>query len=89
MPVDVDGSAVVCGNHELDRCVVGDGDEPCVMQHEPVGATAREWFAFEVSVDVVFCLNTALRVRAVRTKRRYLVDGVADRVESWLRVSLC
>ena len=53
MPVNVDCSTVVGGNHKRDRRIVGDGNEPCVMQHEKIGTATRERFALKIAVDVV------------------------------------
>jgi hypothetical protein len=62
---DVDGPAIICGNHELDGVVLRDVDEPCVVHHEIVPTTVLEWFAVEVAVDVVFNFATAGRVDVI------------------------
>jgi hypothetical protein len=59
---NVDGSAIICGNHELDGVVFRDVDEPCVVNHEVIPATVLEWFAVEVAVDVVFDFTAARQV---------------------------
>jgi hypothetical protein len=77
---DVDGSAVICGNHELNRVMLRDVDEPCVVDHEEVVAAVLEWFTVEVAVDVVFDFTAARQVNVIRPDGWYLVDCVADSV---------
>lgn len=57
------------------------------MHHEPVIPAVSERFTLEVTVDVVLQLGPAGGVHGVGACRVDLVDRVADRVQSWLRIS--
>ena len=59
---DLDCATVVGCDHKLDCVVCRDRDEACVVNHKHIDRAVAEWFAVEVSIDVVLCLAVTDRV---------------------------
>ena len=51
---DVDLTTIIRSQPKLNRVVFRDSYEACVVNHKVVDRAGAEWFAVEVSVDVVF-----------------------------------
>ena len=85
---DLHSSAVIGGEHELNRVVFRYVDEADHVNHEVIACAVAEYFVVVVAVDVVLDLRPAKRVRRCRADRRYLIDRFVVRgCDAWLCVS--